>query len=106
MIARKLQHYFEAHTIRVLTDWLLHDIFRNKDISRRISKWALELSEHVVDFDKHNAIKSQILADFVAEWTELSSETKGAVPESPWLVYCDGSWGQQGWHSHHIHLTF
>jgi hypothetical protein len=106
MIARKLRHYFEAHTIRVLTDWLLHDIFRNRDSSRRISKWAMELSEYVVDFDKHNTIKSQILADFVAEWTKLSSETEGAVPESPWLVYCDGAWGQQGWRSHHINLTF
>jgi hypothetical protein len=28
--ARKLQHYFEAHTIGVLTDHPLHDIFKNR----------------------------------------------------------------------------
>jgi hypothetical protein len=92
----KLRHYFEMDTIGVLTDQSLHDIFRNRDSSGRISKWAMELSEHVVDFEKCSAIKSQILADFVAEWTEPGSVTKGAAPESPWLVYCDEAWGQQG----------
>jgi ribonuclease HI len=47
-------------------------------------------------FEKLSAIKSQILADFVAEWTEPGSATEGAVPESPWLVYCDGAWGTIG----------
>jgi hypothetical protein len=59
MSARKLHHYFEAHTIKVL--------FSNRDNSDRISKWAMELSKNVVDFKKRSAIKSQILADFVAE---------------------------------------
>jgi hypothetical protein len=58
MSARKLRHYFEAHTIRVLTDQPLHDIFENRDGSKRIGKWAIELSEYIVDFEKHNAIKS------------------------------------------------
>jgi hypothetical protein len=45
---------------------------------------------------KRSTIKSQILADFVAEWTEPGSITEGAILESPWLVYCDGSWGTAG----------
>jgi ribonuclease HI len=28
--------------------------------------------------------------------TESSSSTEGAVPESPWLIYCDRSWGTVG----------
>jgi hypothetical protein len=40
----KLRHYFEAHTIRVLTSQPLNDIFENRDSSERISKWAMELS--------------------------------------------------------------
>jgi hypothetical protein len=67
MSVRKLQHYFEAHTIRIPTSQPLNDIFGNRDSFGRISKWAMELSEHIVDFEKRNAIKSQILADFVAE---------------------------------------
>jgi hypothetical protein len=58
MSARKLQHYFEAHTIRIPTSQPLNDIFRNRDSSRRISKWTIELSEHVVDFEKRSSIKS------------------------------------------------
>jgi hypothetical protein len=44
MSARKLRHYFEAHTIKILTSQVLNNIFGNRDISRRISKWAMELS--------------------------------------------------------------
>jgi hypothetical protein len=58
MSARKLQQYFEAHTIRVLTDQPLHDIFRKRDSSERIGKWATKLSEYIVDFEKRSAIKS------------------------------------------------
>jgi hypothetical protein len=94
MSARKLQHYFKAHVVNVLTNQPLDDIFENRDNSGRISKWAMELSEYVIDFEKRNAIKSQVLADFIAEWTELSSVIEGEVPKSSWLVYCDGAWGQ------------
>jgi ribonuclease HI len=94
MSIRKLRHYFEAHTIKVLTDQPLNDIFGNRDSSDRISKWPMGLSEYVVDFKKkRSAIKSQILANFVAEWTEHGSLIEGIVPESPWLVYCDRAWG-------------
>jgi hypothetical protein len=52
MSARKLHHYFKAHTIKVLTNQPLRDIFGNRDSSGKISKWAMELSEYVVDFEK------------------------------------------------------
>jgi hypothetical protein len=96
MSARKLRYYFEALTIKVLTNQSLNDIFSNRDSSSRINKWAIEVSEYVVDFEKRRAIKSKILADFIAEWTEPSSLTKGIVLESPWLIYCDGAWGNAG----------
>jgi hypothetical protein len=96
MSARKFQHYFEAHTIRIPTSQPLNDIFGNIDSSRRISKWTMKLSEHVVDFEKCSAIKSYILPDFMAEWTKPGFATEGAVPESPWLVCCDGAWGATG----------
>jgi hypothetical protein len=38
MCSRKLQYYFEAHYIRVLTNQLLHDIFHNRDSFGWISK--------------------------------------------------------------------
>jgi hypothetical protein len=51
MRASKLRHYFKTHVIKVLTDRLLNDIFSNRDSSGRISKWAMEPSEHVVNFE-------------------------------------------------------
>jgi hypothetical protein len=62
----------------------LNDIFRNHDSSCRIGKWTMELSEHVIDFEKISAIKSQVLADFIADWTELSSYTRGIIIGTPW----------------------
>jgi hypothetical protein len=84
--SRKLRHYFEAHTIKVLTNQPLNDIFDNKDSSGRICKWAMELSEYVVNFEKHRAINSQVLADFVVEWIEPCSMTEVEVPETPWSL--------------------
>jgi ribonuclease HI len=42
-----------------------------------------------VDFLKCTAIKSQILADFMAEWMEPGSTIEGAV-------YCDRAWRAAG----------
>jgi ribonuclease HI len=91
MSTRKLQHYFEAHRVRVLMNQPLNDIFENRDSSDRIGKWVMELSEHVVDFKKRSAIKSQVFTD----WTDPSSYTEGVV-DTPWQVLCDGAWGVSG----------
>jgi hypothetical protein len=69
--SRKLRHYFDNHKITVVTDFPLGDILRNWDSTGRISKWAVELGALNVDFTPRKAIKSQALADFVIEWTEL-----------------------------------
>jgi ribosomal protein L21E len=84
MSARKLQHYFEAHKVKVLMNQSLNDIFRNHNYSGRIGKWAMKLSEHVIDFEKRSAIKSQVLADFIADWMEPSSYTEGTVIDTLW----------------------
>jgi ribonuclease HI len=56
----------------------------------------MELSKHVIDFEKRCAIKSQVIADFIAEWTEPNSYIEGPVPKSPWQIYSDGAWGNAG----------
>jgi hypothetical protein len=89
MSTRKLRYYFKAHRVRVLINQPLNDIFENCDSLGRIRKWAIELSEHVVDFEKRSAIKSQVLANFITDWMESSSYTKGTVIHTPWQVYCD-----------------
>jgi hypothetical protein len=69
--SRKLHHYFESHKITVVTDFSLEDILHNRDAIGRISKWAVELGALNIDFTPRKAIKSQAIADFVAEWIEI-----------------------------------
>ncbi|XP_028097557.1 uncharacterized protein LOC114297340 [Camellia sinensis] len=55
--ARKLMHYFQAHTIGVLTDYLLRSALRNAEVSGRVSKWALELGQYDIQFSPRMTIK-------------------------------------------------
>ena len=89
MSARKLRHYLEGHKITVETNQQLHDLSNNREASARISKWAAELSEHVVDFERRTTVKSQVLADFIADWTSPTFEEE--APIEPWTIYCDGA---------------
>jgi hypothetical protein len=80
----------------VLTNQPLNDISGNRYSPGRIGKWAMELSEHVLDFEERSDIKSQVLADFIADWTEPSNYIERTVIYTPWQVYCDGAWGVSG----------
>jgi hypothetical protein len=69
--SRKLRHYFQAHKIVVPSSFPLGEIICNHDANGRIVKWSVELGEFEIEFFPMQAIKSQILADFVSEWTEI-----------------------------------
>jgi hypothetical protein len=69
--SRKLGHYFQAHKIVVPSSFPFGEINRNRDANDRIVKWLVELGEFEIEFCPRQAIKSQILADFVSEWTEI-----------------------------------
>jgi hypothetical protein len=62
----------------------------------RIGKWATELAEHVVNFVSCNAINSQVLADFVADWTPSSTKGDPVIIEQVWEVQCDGAYCHLG----------
>jgi hypothetical protein len=87
--SRKLRPYFQAHTINVLTEYPLKKVLRKLDVSGRLVNWAIELSEFDIEFVSRSAIKGQVLADFVAEFTNITEETS---PKSGlWIIYVDGS---------------
>jgi hypothetical protein len=67
---RKLRHYFEAHPVTIVSSFPLGEIIRNPDVVGRIAKWSVELMGETLAYAPHKAIKSQILADFIAEWTD------------------------------------
>jgi ribonuclease HI len=67
---RKLRHYFEAHTVTVVSSVPLGEMIRNPDAAGRIAKWSVELMGETLAYAPRKAIKSQILTDFVVEWTD------------------------------------
>jgi hypothetical protein len=83
MATRKLRHYFEGHRIKVITKQPLNYLFKNKKASTRIIKWGTELLEYIVDFERRSAIKSQVLSDFVVDWT-LPTHDFGNEIHTPW----------------------
>jgi hypothetical protein len=96
MASRKLKHCFQAHRIKVLLAQPLEALFHNSEAIGRIGKWATELNEFVVDFEHRSAIKSQALADFIADWTPTAFDTTLQFEEPTWTVHCDAAWGMAG----------
>jgi hypothetical protein len=87
---RKLQHYFEAHPITVVSSFPLGEIIRNPDAAGRIAKWYVELMGEMLAYAPRKAIKSQIFANFVAEWTDTQLPLLQIQAEC-WTLYFDGS---------------
>jgi ribonuclease HI len=87
---RKLRHYFEAHPVMVVSSFSLGEIIRNPDAAGRIAKWSVELMGETLAYAPRKAIKSQILADFVAEWTDTQLPPPQIQAEC-WNLYFDGS---------------
>jgi hypothetical protein len=79
---RKLRHYFQAHRVMVVTSFLLKAILHNSNTTGNIAKWATELAEFQLDFQPRHAVKSQVLADFIVEWTPPPSAPGGSDPGS------------------------
>ena len=89
MAARKLKLYFQAYTIIVLTDQPLKRAMSGPEAAGRMALWTIELSEFDVQYRPRTAVKGQIVADFIAEYTQ--SECKGAEGLGLWSIYTDRS---------------
>ena len=68
---RKLHPYFESHSVTVVTSFPLDKVVQNQDATGIIAKWALELMGQGISYAPRMTIKSQVLADFIVEWTEV-----------------------------------
>jgi hypothetical protein len=78
--SRKLRHYFQAHRILVVTSYPPRAILCNPNTTGNIAKWAVELAEFELDFIPRHAVKSQVLADFIVDWTTSAS------PSTAWMT--------------------
>ena len=75
-VTRKLPHYFQSHTIVVLTQLLLKSLLRSADYTGRIAKWGIILGAFDIKYMLCTSVKGQVLADLVAEFTETLGEEK------------------------------
>ena len=89
--SRKLKHYFQAHVINVLTNHPLKKSMNKLEVTRQLIQWAIELSEFDVRYQPRSAIKTQVLADFIAEFTPNQGKQDGEDEAQKWVVNVDGS---------------
>ena len=108
--SRKLPHYFQAHTIVVLTQLPLKSVLWTADYTGRIALWNMILGAFDIKYMPQTSIKGQVLADLIAEFAEppieivieqRSAEGKSvgviSTPKPPcWKVYVDGAANQRG----------
>jgi hypothetical protein len=73
----------------------LGEITRNRDANGRIVKWSVELGEFEIEFCPRQVVKSQILTNFVFEWTEIQMPPPKEQPEH-WIMYFDGALNLEG----------
>ena len=92
-VVGKLKPYFQAHTVNVLTDKLLQRAMSNPEAAGRLALWSIELSEFDIQYRPRTAIKGQVVADFIVEFTH--DEDKGAEESPHWSIYTDGSSNKQ-----------
>ena len=102
---RKLPHYFQAHTVVVLTQLPLKSVLRSADYTGRIAKWGTILGAFDIKYMPRTSIKGQVLADLVAEFAECPKEMEGKNQKldegsigmisvqcpMPWELYVDGA---------------
>jgi hypothetical protein len=87
---RRLRPYFQAHAIRVLTEYPMKKVLQKPDLSGRLVNWAIELGQFDIEFHPRTAIKGQVLADFLVEFYNIP-EAEELPKESTWVVFVDGS---------------
>ena len=105
---RKLPHYFQAHTVVILTQLPLKAILRNANYTGRIAKWGTILGAFNIKYMPCTSIKGQVLADLGAEFAEgpvkneseehrMDEKSVGLITvQEPlqWKVYVDGAANQ------------
>ena len=90
LAVKKLKHYFQEHPITVVCEAPIFEIIGCKDATGRVAKWGIEISPYTPHYESRDAIKSQVLPDFLCDWAEMQYE-----PPKPdynyWKMHFDGS---------------
>ena len=76
----------------------MKQVLHKPETSGRLMKWALELSEFDIRYKPKTAIKGQVLADFIMEFTptELAEDTRTTLNLPIWKLSVDRAANAQG----------
>ena len=93
IVTHKLKPYFQAHTVIVLIDKPLRKAMSSPKATERMVLWAIELSEFDIQYWSRTAIKGQIIADFITEFTIAEDQGVEKIPQ--WSNHKDRSSNRQ-----------
>ena len=91
--AQKLCPYFQAHHVVMLIDLPLRGTIHKPDLSGRMARWAMELSEYGIQYKPRLSKKGQVLVDFLAELPQPNTRLNN---EGWWILCVDGASRQLG----------
>ncbi|XP_015960038.1 uncharacterized protein LOC107483914 [Arachis duranensis] len=74
-------------TIIVRTEQPLWQILTKPELAGRLIKWSIELSEYDIQYQPGGALKSQVLAYFITEFTV----DEPSPTSNTWTLYIDGA---------------
>ncbi|XP_030941158.1 uncharacterized protein LOC115965968 [Quercus lobata] len=72
----KLPHYFQSHTIVILTQLPPRSLLQSADYTGRIAKWGTIIGAFDNKYMPRTSVKGQVLADLVAEFVESLLEER------------------------------
>ena len=94
---RKLPHYFQVHTIYVLTEYPLQSLLKRSDFIGQIAKLGTRLESFDIRYKPRSSVKGQVLADFVVELSPRNEmEIICHVDCHPWRVFVDDASSAMG----------
>ncbi|GJY25609.1 reverse transcriptase domain-containing protein [Tanacetum coccineum] len=100
-LSRRLRRYFEAHPIKLITDQPIRQILNKLEVSEKLAKYAVELGAYNITYVPRNAVKGQVLADFLNEilvgikHMEICS-LAGEESSEEWTLFTDGASSLKG----------
>ena len=66
----------------------LGEVIQSQDTTGRTAKWALELMDQGITYASRTAIKCQVLANFIVEWTKVQTPP-AVIDQEYWMMYFD-----------------
>uniref|UniRef100_A0A2N9FNQ7 Integrase catalytic domain-containing protein n=1 Tax=Fagus sylvatica TaxID=28930 RepID=A0A2N9FNQ7_FAGSY len=96
--SQRLRHYFFAHKIQLMTkSHPIRSLPHRPVLSGRLAQWLLQLSQYKIATETPTAIKSQAIADLLAQFPGedslvISQEVPGEVGEALLVGMVDSIW--------------